>query len=113
MIGSAVYSYEGIGVVLPLLEVTEKPELYPKILFYVLLTVMILYVGFGEFCLFVYGSLIEKPLITANLPSGPVVWVIKIFFSINLIFTYPLQLHPASVIIESYIYGDMPKSSKR
>ncbi len=58
MIGSAVYSYEGIGVVLPLLEVTEKPEMYPKILFYVLLTVMVLYVGFGEFCLFVYGDLL-------------------------------------------------------
>jgi proton-coupled amino acid transporter len=26
MIGSAVYSYEGIGVVLPLLEVTQYPE---------------------------------------------------------------------------------------
>ena len=26
MIGSSVYSYEGIGVILPLLEVTEKPE---------------------------------------------------------------------------------------
>ena len=113
MIGSAVYSYEGIGVVLPLLEVTEKPELYPKILTYVLLTVLFLYVGFGEFCLFVYGDLIEKPLITENLPSGVVVWIIKIFFSINLIFTYPLQLHPASIIIESYLYGKMPKSKKR
>lgn len=113
MIGSAVYSYEGIGVVLPLLEVTEKPELYPKILFYVLLTVMLLYVGFGEFCLFVWGHLVEKPLITENLPSGAVVWIIKIFFSINLIFTYPLQLHPASIIIESYLYGDMPKCKKR
>jgi proton-coupled amino acid transporter len=56
MIGSAVYSYEGIGVVLPLLEVTQKPEMYPKILLYVLLTVMILYVSFGEYCLFIYGD---------------------------------------------------------
>jgi uncharacterized membrane protein len=58
MIGSAVYSYEGIGVVLPLLEITEKPQMYNKILLYVLLTVMILYVTFGEYCLFIYGDLL-------------------------------------------------------
>eukprot|EP00347_Sterkiella_histriomuscorum_P012049 403370085 len=113
MIGSSVYSYEGIGVILPLLEVTEKPELYPKILFYVLLTVMVLYVSFGEFCLFVYGNLIDKPLITSNLPKGVVVWIIKIFFSINLFFTYPLQIYPANVIIESYLFSSLPKSKKR
>lgn len=113
MIGSSVYSYEGIGVILPLLEITEKPELYPKILTYVLITVMVLYVGFGEFCLFVYGNLIEKPLITTNLPKGVVVWIIKIFFSINLFFTYPLQLYPANIIIESYLYKNLPKSKKR
>jgi solute carrier family 36 (proton-coupled amino acid transporter) len=73
MIGSAVYSYEGIGVVLPLLEVTQKPELYPKILLYVLLTVMFLYVGFGEYCLFIYGEDLKLPLITANLPKGAIV----------------------------------------
>jgi solute carrier family 36 (proton-coupled amino acid transporter) len=91
MIGSAVYSYEGIGVVLPLLEVTEKPEMYPKILFYVLLTVMALYVSFGEYCLFIYGEKLVTPLITDNLPPGSVVvYLIKVFFSINLVFTYPL-----------------------
>lgn len=113
MIGSAVYSYEGIGVVLPLMEVTQKPEIYNKILFYVLLTVMLLYVSFGEYCLFIYGELLKTPLITDNLPQNAVVYVIKIFFSINLVFTYPLQLHPASIIIESYIFKGMPKSPKR
>ena len=113
MIGSAVYSYEGIGVVLPLLEVTQKPEMYSRILLYVLLTVMILYVSFGEYCLFIYGEDLKLPLITANLPQGAVVQIIKIMLSINLVFTYPLQLHPASVIIESYIFKGMPKSKKR
>jgi len=113
MIGSAVYSYEGIGVILPLMEVTEKPEMYPRILTYVLVTVMALYVGFGEFCLFVYGDEIKMPLITDNLPEGAVVYIIKILFSINLFFTYPLQIYPANIIIESYLYKDMPKSKKR
>lgn len=114
MIGSAVYSYEGIGVVLPLLEVTQKPEMYPRILFYVLLTVMLLYVSFGEYCLFIYGDLLQTPLITDNLPKeGIVVYLIKILFSINLVFTYPLQLHPASTIIESYLFRGMNKSPKR
>jgi solute carrier family 36 (proton-coupled amino acid transporter) len=113
MIGSAVYSYEGIGVILPLLEVTEKPEQYPKILTYVLVTVMVLYVGFGQFCLFVYGDEIQSPLITTNLPKGVVVYIIKILFAINLFFTYPLQIYPANIIIESYLYRDMPKTRKR
>lgn len=91
MIGSAIYAFEGIGVVLPIIEVTENPKQFPTILIAVLLTNLILYTGFGEFCLFVYGSELEgKPLITMNLPYGPVVWVIKILFSINVIISITL-----------------------
>jgi proton-coupled amino acid transporter len=74
VIGSAIYSYEGIGVVLPILEVTEKPKEFPKVLLAVLLTVLFLLTGFGEFCLFVYGDELKgKPLITMNLPAGLIV----------------------------------------
>ena len=51
---------------------------------------MLLYVSFGEYCLFIYGDLLATPLITDNLPQNVVVYIIKIFFSINLVFTYPL-----------------------
>lgn len=65
MIGSAVFSFEGIGIVMPIVEVMEDTTKFPKVLLAVLLTNMILYTSFGEFCFFIYGSeLIDKPLIT-------------------------------------------------
>ena len=114
MIGTSVYSYEGIGVILPILEITDKPEQYPKVLMAVLTTVLVVYCFFGEYCLFVYGDLLNDPIITANLPPSSVfVWIIKIGFCFNLIFTYPLVIYPANMIIESYVYRGMPKTKKR
>src|ERR1700761_7510203 len=31
VVSFAVYCYEGIGVVIPIMDITEKPEIYPKI----------------------------------------------------------------------------------
>ena len=56
MIGSAVYAYEGIGTILPILDVTERPEIFQKLLSLVLATVFILYTFFGTYCYFVYGN---------------------------------------------------------
>ena len=71
---------------------------------------MILYTGFGEFCLFVWGNELEgKPLITMNLPQGPIVWVIKCLYSVNIVISIALQAYPANVIVESYIYKNMAK----
>ena len=75
-----------------------------------LLTNMFLYTGFGEFCLFVWGNELEgKPLITMNLPQGPIVWVIKCLYSVNIVISIALQAYPANVIVESYIYKNMAK----
>jgi proton-coupled amino acid transporter len=48
------------------------------------------------------------------LPKGdPVVWVLKIVFCFNLIFSYPLMLYPANIAIESYLFNGWPKSKRR
>lgn len=56
VVSFAVYCYEGIGVVIPVMEITEKPEIYPKILMAVMTTVFVGYTLFGEFCYFVWGD---------------------------------------------------------
>lgn len=111
MIGSAIYAFEGIGVVIPILDITENPKEFPKILLCVMLTSLVLFTGFGEFCLFVYGTELEgNPLVTMLLPNGPVIWILKTVFSINVIISISLCAFPANNIIESYVFGKMKDS---
>ena len=114
-IGFSVYAFEGIGVILPIYEVSESKEHYLRILVITSTVIAIIYVLFSELCIFSYGaSTLTKPLITDSLPPQSwVTWIIKIAFSLNLVFSYPLVIHPANLVLESYLFGSWPKSKKR
>lgn len=114
MIGFAVYTYEGIGVVLPISQICAVPDKFNDILFWVLTTVLVSYVAFGEFCYFVYGDkLADINIITTLMGQDWLVWTLKIIFCFNLLFTYPLMIYPANIAIESYLFGTWKKSKKR
>ena len=79
-----------------------------------MLTNAVLFTGFGEFCLFVYGAkeLEGKPLITMNLPDGPVIYALKAVFSINVIISTAFCTFPANTIIEGYIFKKQDTPTK-
>lgn len=54
-IGFAVYSYEGIGIVLPVQNVTANKEQYPKVVVGVVVFIVTLYVFFGLFAISIWG----------------------------------------------------------
>lgn len=115
-IGLAAYTFEGIGIIIPVMETTSRPDLYPKIVMLVIGILTVFYTFFGNFTYFIYGKsrLSEHPLITDILPTKDIpITAINVIWIINLIFTYPLVLHPANMVIESYVYKGWPKSRKR
>ena len=120
-IGFSVYAFEGIGVILPIMEVTEDKPNYYKTLCMTVCFICVLYIGFSEFVLFAYGGYtidnpdgLVQPLIIDSLPPQQLlVWIIKVLFSFNLVFSYPLIIHPANQVLESYLFGSWPKSKKR
>jgi hypothetical protein len=69
-IGFSVYTYEGIGVILPIMEVTEKKEDYYKLLCITVSLICAVYIAFGEYTLIAWGDTpnFDKPLITSSLP---------------------------------------------
>lgn len=117
-IGFAVYSFEGVGVILPIYDITANKKDYFKIVCYVCCFITLIYVMFAEFCLFTWYEPMalpdSGPLVTDYLPHKS--WVCnitKILFMANLIVSYPLVIYPANIVIESYLYAGWPKSKKR
>ena len=75
-----------------------------------------LYIVFGEFTLLAWGSTedFKEPLITASLPEESIItYLVKILFSINLLFSYPLVIHPANLVIETWFFEGWAKTRKR
>ena len=104
-VGFAIYSYEGIGIVMPILAKAREPEKFNKSLVAAIATLCLLYVGFGELTSWTYGSNLTEPFITEMLPAKSViVCVIKVLFVGNLICSYPITIKPTNDIIESYLF---------
>lgn len=112
-IGFAVYAYEGIGIVMPVQDVCRDQKKYPGIVYGVITTCAIIFVGFGMFCVFAWGPALNTPLITDVLPDNNFIYIVKFLFCLNLVFSYPLQLYPAHIVIENYLYVGWEKSKKR
>ena len=56
MVGFSCFVYEGIGIVMPIMNNCECPEKFDKILLYAILTLTVVYCFFGELCCLVLGS---------------------------------------------------------
>lgn len=53
-ISFAVYAFEGVGVILPVYDITENKEQYVKVVTATCIFISILYIIYSEFCLFVW-----------------------------------------------------------
>ena len=67
MIGFACYSYEGIGIIMPVMEVCECPEKFDKILTIAFIVLTTTYVFYSNFCYAVLGDEISEIFIVQEL----------------------------------------------
>lgn len=79
----------------------------------VIFTTMSTYIIFGFYCVLSWGDKLTTPLVTDLLPDGAVSDTVRLLFALNLIFSFPLILYPANLLLENYIYSNWGKSKKR
>lgn len=104
LIGVAVTSFEGIGLILPIEASMREPEKFPMVLSVSMVVITGLFVAIGTLGYLAFGDGV-KSIIILNLPQGNIaVQSILVLYSIAVFLTAPLQLFPAIKIGESLIF---------
>lgn len=98
-LGVAVYSFEGVGMVLPLEAETKDKGKFGKILGLSMALISLMYGAFGVLGYFAFGE-DTKDIITTNLGQGLLSSLVQIGLCINLFFTFPLMMNPVYEVVE-------------
>lgn len=108
-VGTAIFAFEGIGLIIPVQDSMRHPEKFPMVLGLVIMSSTILFITIASVGYLAYGSLI-KTVILLNLPQRNIfVNLIQFFYSLAIMLSTPLQLFPAIKIIENKVF---PKFTK-
>jgi proton-coupled amino acid transporter len=106
MVGTAIFAFEGIGLLLPLrqsLRPKDRPR-YPLLIVTTLTGIALFYFFFSLVNLLAFGMRIT-PILTAVFPFSGWSISIQLMYSLAVFFTIPLQLFPAQAILAHFILG--------
>lgn len=105
MVGVAVTSFEGIGLILPIQSSMAHPERFPYVLALSMVVITTLFVAVGIIGYTAFGDQVRS-IIILNLPQGNIsVQLILVLYSAAVFLSAPLQLFPAIKIGESVVFN--------
>ncbi|KAJ3359338.1 neutral amino acid transporter [Allomyces javanicus] len=106
-IGTAVYTYEGIGLVIPVSQSMKNPQRFPLVLSLALAVTTAVYL-FVASCGYLAWGPDVKPIVLFNLPEGGFTSAIYILYIVAILLSWPLILFPATVIVERLLVPPPP-----
>jgi proton-coupled amino acid transporter len=103
-IGTAIFTFEGIGLIIPIQESMRKPKKFPWVLGGVMIIITVVFISMGALSYAAYGSKTETVVIL-NLPQDDkLVNAVQFMYSLAILLSTPLQIFPAIRIVETELF---------
>ncbi|KIX00139.1 uncharacterized protein Z518_10276 [Rhinocladiella mackenziei CBS 650.93] len=104
-IGTAIFTFEGVGLIIPIQESMKMPRRFPGVLAIVMVTITVLFTSIGALSYAAYGSK-TKTVVILNLPqNSKLVNAVQFLYSLAILLSTPLQLFPAIRIMENELFS--------
>ena len=103
-IGTAIFTFEGVGLIIPIQESMKKPSEFPPVLAGVMIIITVIFISMGALSYAAFGSS-TKTVILLNLPQdNKFVNSVQFLYSLAILLSTPLQLFPAIRIMENGLF---------
>jgi solute carrier family 36 (proton-coupled amino acid transporter) len=104
-IGSAIFTFEGIGLILPIQSSMKHPQHFNKLLYLVMFIITIIFTSVGFLCYATFGDRVSVEVITNFPQTSKLVNAVQFLYALAVLVGTPVQLFPPIRIIEQKIFG--------
>lgn len=111
-VGSAVFTFEGIGLILPIQSSMKKPHHFGPLLYLVMFLITIIFVSIGALCYATFGERTKIQVISNFPQDSGLVNAVQFLYSIAVLAGDPVQLFPATRILETGWFGEQATGKK-
>lgn len=109
-IGTAIFTFEGVGLIIPIQESMRQPSKFPPVLAAVMVIITVIFVSMGALSYASFGSS-TKTVVLLNLPQDDkFVNAVQFLYSLAILLSTPLQLFPAIRIMENALFSRSGKN---
>ena len=110
-IGSSIFTFEGIGLILPIQSSMREPEKFEPLLWVIMLINSVIFTSIGALCYATFGDATKIEVISNFPQSSKLVNAVQFLYAIAVMAGTPVQLFPALRILEGQVFGR--RSGKR
>lgn len=104
-IGASIFTFEGIGLILPIQSSMKEPQRFEWLLAVVMGIITVIFASVGILCYATFGADTNIEIITNYPQDNKLVNAVQFLYAIAVLVGTPVQLFPAIRIIEGKIFG--------
>ena len=109
LIGTAIFTFEGVGLIIPIQSGMREPEKFPRVLATVIVIIGVVFISMGALSYAAYGSN-TKTVILLNMPQdNKFVNSVQFLYSLAILLSIPLQIFPAIEITSQQMFSKTGK----
>ena len=104
-IGTAIFTFEGIGLIIPIQSGMQNPKKFPSVLGAVMIIITVVFLSMGALSYAAFGSA-TKTVVILNMPQdNKFVNGVQFIYSLAILLSTPLQIYPAIEITSQQLFS--------
>ncbi|KAL1858052.1 hypothetical protein Daus18300_010164 [Diaporthe australafricana] len=104
-IGASIFTFEGIGLIIPIHASMRHPEKFEPLLGLVMLIITCIFCSVGALCYATFGDRTQIEVINNFPQDSGLVNAVQFLYALAVLIGNPVQLFPAMRILEGRIFG--------